>query len=280
MSQIEELQSRITAAMDRIGAGVETLAGQMGSNAEADAALKSALEEEKLANSQLEERLKAIKAKHAAELEELQAAQVPQDGPNPEELQAELDVLKAQVADTSQVDGLKAELAEATAKLVAAEAAKEEANAVATDTGELDALRAENEELRARAENSEEVDGLKAEIATLRAELNNSERLEDLKTELEMLRSERVSQAGATAQLDKDLQRLRKANDQLREANSALREANEAGVGEPHLINKAMLAELESLRASRATDAAEAKAILSRLEPLLAKADLAEGEDE
>ena len=279
MSQIEELQSRITAAMDRIGAGVDTLVDQMGSTAAADAALQSALEEEKLANTQLEERLRSIKAKHAAELEEAQAS-AGGDGPNVEELQAELDGLKAQVADTSEVDGLKAELADATAKLVAAEAAKAEANAAIAEAGEVESLRAELEELRATADNTEEVDGLRNEIAALKAELNNTERLDELKSETEMLRAERVSQAEATARLDKDLQRLRKANDQLREANAALREANEAGVGEPSLINQAMLAELEALRASRATDAAEAKAILSRLEPLLAQADLAEGEDE
>lgn len=69
--------------------------------------------------------------------------------------------------------------------------------------------------------------------------------------------------------LDLELQRLRKANDQLRESNAALREANEAGVGEPHLINKAMLAELEALRAARAADVAEADTILSALDGLL-----------
>lgn len=280
MSQIEELQSRITAAMDRIGAGVETLVDQMGSNADADAALQTALEEEKLANAQLEERLKSIKAKHAAELEEAQAGASSTVAPNTEELQAELDGLKAQLADTSEVDGLKVELAEATAKLVAAEAAKAEANAAVADAGEVETLRAEIDELRAKADNTEEVDGLNIEIAALKAELANSEQLDDLKAELDMLRAERVSQADITVQLDKDLQRLRKANDQLRAANTALREANEAGVGEPSLINQAMLAELEALRASRATDAAEAKAILSRLEPLLAQADLAAGEDE
>lgn len=69
--------------------------------------------------------------------------------------------------------------------------------------------------------------------------------------------------------LDLEVQRLRKANDQLRDSNAALREANEAGVAEPHLINKAMLAELKGLRAARATDVAEASAILSALAPLL-----------
>jgi predicted nucleic acid-binding Zn-ribbon protein len=77
----------------------------------------------------------------------------------------------------------------------------------------------------------------------------------------------------ATAQrieaLDVELQRLRQANEQLRASNAALREANEAGVGEPHLINKAMLAELESLRAARSADVAEANAILGAMDAVL-----------
>lgn len=75
--------------------------------------------------------------------------------------------------------------------------------------------------------------------------------------------------AAQAAQLDVELQRLRRANDQLSEACLALREANTEGVGEPHLINKAMLAELEGLRAARATDVAEASAILATLQPLV-----------
>lgn len=89
--------------------------------------------------------------------------------------------------------------------------------------------------------------------------------------------------AGAekTAALDAELQRLRKANEQLRASNAALREANEAGVGEPHLINSAMLAELEGLRAARAADVAEASAIMGELVPLLDNVrDLPIGEEE
>ena len=164
MSDIEDLQRRIIAAMDRIGAGAERLAEAGG-----DAGLAEALEEEKLANEQLRERLRAVVEKHAAELAEAQA----------------------QAADTAELDALRAEL-----------------------TGQKDAM----------------------------------------------------------AALDMDLQRLRQANDQLRQSNAALREANEAGVGEPHLINKAMLAELEGLRAARAAETAEAGAILARLEPLVTAA--------
>ncbi|MCH9832656.1 MAG: hypothetical protein K0U49_04725, partial [Alphaproteobacteria bacterium] len=60
---------------------------------------------------------------------------------------------------------------------------------------------------------------------------------------------------------------------QLRQSNSDLRKANEEGVGEPDLINKSMLAEIESLRAARAADVAEANIILGALTPLLDQVD-------
>ncbi|MEM8654749.1 MAG: hypothetical protein AAGF36_08375 [Pseudomonadota bacterium] len=79
--------------------------------------------------------------------------------------------------------------------------------------------------------------------------------------------------------LDLELQRLRAANDQLRESNAALRTANEEGVGEPHLINTAMRAELEGLRAARAVDVAEASSIINALTPLLSQLEVPEEED-
>ncbi len=175
MSQIEELQGRIAAAMDRIGAGVATLGPSGGADAMSE--LVAQLDEEKVVNAQLEERLVALKTKHEAEL------------------------------------------------------------------------------------------------TAIRAELDTS-------AEMDALRAEAAAQAQAMARLDMDVQRLRAANDQLRTSNAALRTANEGGVGEPHLINKAMLAELEGLRASRATDSAEVSAVLAKLGPLLAGAEnLVEGED-
>lgn len=71
------------------------------------------------------------------------------------------------------------------------------------------------------------------------------------------------------AALDMDMQRLRQANDMLRSTNEELRKALAENVGEPHLINKAMLAELEGLRAARAVETAEAKAVMASLTPLL-----------
>jgi DNA repair exonuclease SbcCD ATPase subunit len=66
-----------------------------------------------------------------------------------------------------------------------------------------------------------------------------------------------------------ELQRMRKNVIQLRETVRALREAQSEGLAEPHLLNRAMLAELETLRAARLSEIAEMDEILSELKPLL-----------
>lgn len=147
MSEIDELQRRITAAMDRVAAGLETLSG-----GETDT-LQQALDEEKTVNAQLTERVRVLGERQAKALETLEA--------------------RAQDAETRM------------------------------------------------------------------------------------------------SQLDTDLQRLRRANAQLSEACEALRDANQEGVGEAHLINKAMMAELEALRAARAAEISHADTVLAALGPLL-----------
>ncbi len=72
-----------------------------------------------------------------------------------------------------------------------------------------------------------------------------------------------------SARMDRELQRLRQVNAELRDINGKLREAVTEGVAEPHLVNKAMMAELEALRATRAADAAEMDAILEELTPII-----------
>lgn len=160
MSNIDELQRRITAAMDRIAAGVGNAGGAGAGDTDA---LTTALDDEKLANAQLTERLRNLGERYDA-----------------------------------AVNGIRS----------------------ATDAAD-----------------------------------------------------ERVTA------LDIELQRLRKANDQLRQSNSDLRNANEEGVGEPHLINKAMMAELEALRAARSADVAEASSIIGALTPLLDQLDAPQEED-
>lgn len=75
-----------------------------------------------------------------------------------------------------------------------------------------------------------------------------------------------------TRQLDAqglEVKRMRKNVIQLRETMRGLREAQSQGLTEPHLLNKAMLAELEALRATRLSETAEMNEILAELTPLI-----------
>jgi hypothetical protein len=78
-----------------------------------------------------------------------------------------------------------------------------------------------------------------------------------------------------TRQLDVqglELQRMRRASAALRDQLAALRAAQAAGATEAHLINKAMAAELDALRAERLTEVAEIDEILAALDPHIAEA--------
>ncbi|MEM6940599.1 MAG: hypothetical protein AAF943_11665 [Pseudomonadota bacterium] len=100
-----------------------------------------------------------------------------------------------------------------------------------------------------------------------------TERVRALKTkadeQAETEQAQRAEIEEKMGRLDVEIQRLRHVNCELNEACAALRDANSEGVADPHLINKAMMSELESLRAARASEVAEANAILSALTPLL-----------
>lgn len=72
MSQIEELQGRITAAMARIDAGTRVLAGRA-EDAAPEPDLAAALEEERRTSTQLEDRLRALRAEHDDRIAALKA---------------------------------------------------------------------------------------------------------------------------------------------------------------------------------------------------------------
>lgn len=112
-----------------------------------------------------------------------------------------------------------------------------------------------------------------AEEKTANAQLEERVRLlkERQDTKLAELESSIEASRNRAARMDRELQRLRQVNAELRSNNVQLREALAAGVSEPHLVNKAMLAELEALRATRAADAAEMDAILDVLTPIIKK---------
>ncbi|EPX78422.1 hypothetical protein [Salipiger mucosus] len=170
------------------------------------------------------------------------------------------------------VEGLSQRPAEAPAPEPEALEAEPQPAAVAepapADDEEIAALReALDEERLANAQLEERNKVLNARLTEQAEPAPDAAQQEQLAAQREML-----------ADLDAELQRLRASNDMLRETNQEMRAALEAGVGEPHLINQAMLAELEGLRATRAAESSEARAVLSAIEPLLAANEGATGE--
>lgn len=73
MSDISELETRITTALERISAGVDTLASGTPGQGDEIEKLTSALEEERTVNAQLEERVKGIKEKQDSTVQALVA---------------------------------------------------------------------------------------------------------------------------------------------------------------------------------------------------------------
>ena len=67
MTEIAELERRLNAALDRIGTGLDGLGG---TDTGALDALQSALDDEKMASAQLEERVRSLKDQHDAQLRE------------------------------------------------------------------------------------------------------------------------------------------------------------------------------------------------------------------
>lgn len=75
--------------------------------------------------------------------------------------------------------------------------------------------------------------------------------------------------AGQVDAADAEIRRLKQINEDLTEANRALRATAVAGLAEPDLINRAMLTEIEAMRAARAAEVAEMNGILAELKPLI-----------
>ncbi|WGW02682.1 hypothetical protein [Tropicibacter oceani] len=203
MAQIDELQARITRALDRIGTGLDRW-----EPAAVNAELAAMRAQTEKSMQEAEEARNALAELQAA----IEAAPEPEPEPAPEP--------SAPQADPEELAQLR-------------EALEDEKLANA----QLE------ERLRTLGERQS------GETAALREQV--------------------ASQREGLAQLDSDLQQLRNANAALRETSAALRAANAQGVGDAELINQAMQAELDALRADRATETAEARAVLSALAPLL-----------
>ncbi len=318
MEQIEELQARVLAAMDRIASGVGVLeASQQAAAAAApNAELEQALDEERTANAQLEERLRLLRGR----LDELETqAEAAQGNAGDAEtiaaLEAEVQLLRNEVGNTAERDALRMEVDRLKGALEGAQneaaSAKEHCEMMESEVARL---KSELETALVAAAPSDEPVISEVDFAALEAERN---RLKDeLATATEAASAAEAQVADAKAEtaqalaaaqdaqtaaaqaaaapqpvpvaddetlikLDQELTSLRTANDQLVESNTALRQANAEGVGDPALINAALQAEVNGLKAANATDRAEMAAVIARLEPLLANDQtLPQGETE
>jgi hypothetical protein len=112
--------------------------------------------------------------------------------------------------------------------------------------------------------------------ALLAEQTTNAQLTERLRIVMEREASQAAEAAGTrdrlTRALDaqgRELQRMKKTVIQLRESLAALRAAQTGAVADPHLVNKAMLTELEALRATRLTEMAQMEEILAELHPLI-----------
>ena len=118
-----------------------------------------------------------------------------------------------------------------------------------------------------------ELEAALAEEKTATAQLE--ERIKALKDKQESQIADLEAQAGdyraANGALDGEIQRLTAANAELRDLNAQMSKAMAEEVAEPHLVNRAMMAELEALRAARAAEASEVGAVLADLNAALGK---------
>ena len=112
--------------------------------------------------------------------------------------------------------------------------------------------------------------------ALLTEQTTNAQLTERLRIVMEREASQAAEAAGTRDRLTRaldaqgqELQRMKKTVIQLRESLAALRAAQTGAVADPHLVNKAMLTELEALRATRLTEMAQMEEILAELHPLI-----------
>ena len=138
-------------------------------------------------------------------------------------------------------------------------------------------IRTAAERLKPADEGEETVAELKARLDEERtANAQLEERVKALKdrqdTRIAELEGQVAASDGRLAALDQDLQALQQANAELRAVAEEMHKALAEGVAEPELVNRAVLAELEALRAARSADRAEMDAILSELQPILKEA--------
>lgn len=122
-----------------------------------------------------------------------------------------------------------------------------------------------------------------ASIAALRSELDEErvanaqleERVRLLKdrqdTKVTTLEAASAESRARLAAMSEDLQALHQSNAELRDVVGSLRAAMAAGLADPALVNRAILAELDAVTTARDADRAELNAVIAELAPLIAE---------
>ncbi len=167
---------------------------------------------------------------------------------------------EAQVSDIAELERRLSAALDRIRIGLAAQASAPKAG-VSVDTADLEA-RVERLQVELAAEKQAVAD-LEARVKTLKE--RQESKIADLSAAAEAAKSQVIALAA-------DLQALRETHAEVRVTSDRLRSAAETGVVEPELINRAMQAELEALRAERQTDAAEIAAVLAALAPIIEEA--------
>ncbi|MBO6896624.1 MAG: hypothetical protein JJ868_04540 [Shimia sp.] len=156
MSDISELEGRLTAALERIARGVDGMQASASEPEEGEdvQALRRALENEALVTAQMEERVRALTARQTELEEELSAAQA-----------AKSDAEEALKAAEGKADEATAALTTAEARAEAAETAAAAAADVAEDGGAAEAPEARSD---GNAEQREMLEELAKRLRRLR----------------------------------------------------------------------------------------------------------------
>ena len=154
---------------------------------------------------------------------------------------------------TAALDRIKAGLGELTTPSPAPEGAGEDVHTEALDAQVAELGTKLNEERTVNAQLEERVKRLRE---------RQDGKLAELESEVSTARTR-------ATEMDCEMQRLRQVNAEFQDINIQLREAVSEAVSDPQLINKAMLVELEALRATRAADVAEMDSILQELLPII-----------
>lgn len=226
MSEISDLESRISAAMDRISRGLESYSAPVASEEDTGKAeaLQAELDSEKTANAQLEERNKSL---------------------------------------NERVEALESELSEARDAIEKAAEAREAA--------EKDLASARDAADKADASRSEAEEALAAARAAVQEAADQAE--EAARQKEEQSHIDLDANRDAIKDLSQRLRRMRRTSRLVRGTNQMLREAAEKGLSDPALVNQALSAELESLKALRAAEQAEMDVIVGALRPMLDVSD-------